>query len=184
MISVGALIGRPIVGVIADYIGTVSVGILAHLIVAVFSLAMWIPCRNFATALVFALIAGSFMGSVWTLLAPLITRVVGLPKMSACLDMIWIYVSLCGTTAPIIGLELRNNNSTSGNAYIKTALFSGFCYLGSALSLWVLRGLLVARDEVAMEEKTGFDDGELHLKVTFKAWSLGLFRFRNLPRKV
>ncbi|SCU88656.1 LANO_0D02718g1_1 [Lachancea nothofagi CBS 11611] len=184
MISVGAFFGRPTMGFIADIYGPVTISIAAHLMVAIFSLAMWIPCRNFATALIFSLIVGLFMGTIWSVLAPIATRVVGLHKMSVCLGMIWIFLSACGITAPIIGLELRDTNATSGNDYIKTAIFTGMMYFGSALALWFLRGLLVARDELAIEAQTGFDDGELHLRISPKQWAAGLFKFRQLPRLV
>ncbi|SCU80699.1 LADA_0B09032g1_1 [Lachancea dasiensis] len=184
MISVGALFGRPFMGYFADIFGPVTVSIAAHSIVAIFSLAMWIPCRNFATALIFSLIVGLFMGTIWSLMAPIVTRVVGLPKMSVSLGMVWIYLSACGIVAPVIGLELRTSNATSGNDYVRTAIFTGVMYFGSVLALWLLRGLLVARDEVAIVAQTGFDDGELHLKVSPREWATGLFKFYKLPRKV
>ncbi|KAM3160463.1 Mch2p [Lachancea thermotolerans] len=184
MISVGALVGRPFVGFAADRFGAVTVSIVAHLIVAIFSLAMWIPCRNFATALIFSLIVGLFMGSIWSLIAPIIGRVVGLPKMGVCMGMIWTFLSAFGITAPIIGLVLRDENNPTGNNFIRTAIFAGMMYFGSVVALWFLRALLIARDEIATEAKTGSDEGELHLQITFKSWAKGLFKLRNLPRQI
>ncbi|SCU88607.1 LAMI_0D10704g1_1 [Lachancea mirantina] len=184
MISVGALFGRPAVGYVADFVGPVTMSIVAHLIVAVFSWAMWIPCRNFATALLFALIVGSFMGSIWSLMAPIVTRVVGLKKLTVTFGMLWIFLSIFGIVAPIIGLELRSSSNSGGNQYVRTAILAGFAYLGSALALWILRGMLVARDVLAVEAQTGFDEGEMHLKVNKKDWAAGLFKFKNLPRVV
>ncbi|CEP62890.1 MCT family MFS transporter LALA0_S06e06194g [Lachancea lanzarotensis] len=190
MVSVGAFFGRPAMGLIADAFGPVTTSIVAHLIVTIFSLAMWIPCQNFATALVFALIVGLFMGTIWSVIAPIATRVVGLHKLGVCLGMIWIYLSAGGITAPIIGLELRvpadkiADLSSGLNGYYKTAVFAGMMYFGSVLALWFLRGLLAARDEVAVAAETGFDDGELHLKVTPGEWAKGLFKVRGLPRRI
>ncbi|SCW02858.1 LAFE_0F15830g1_1 [Lachancea fermentati] len=184
MISVGALFGRPVVGLIADHFGPVTVTMFVHLIVAIFCWAMWIPCRNFATALLFALIVGSLMGSIWPLVAPMMTRVVGLPKLSVTFGMVWVALGIFAIVSPIFGLELRTTSSTESNNYVKTAILSGFGYFGSALSMWILRGFLAARDDVALEAKTGFDDGELHLHVGFTEWMRGLFKFRGLSRKI
>ncbi|SCU83277.1 LAFA_0D02674g1_1 [Lachancea sp. 'fantastica'] len=190
MVSVGAFFGRPAMGLIADAFGPVTTSIVAHLIVTVFSLAMWIPCQNFATALVFGLIVGLFMGTIWSVMAPIATRVVGLHKLSVCLGMIWIYLSAGSLTAPIIGLELRVPSDKIAdlpaglNGYYKTAIFAGMMYFGSVIALWLLRGLLAARDQVAVAAETGFDDGELHLKVSTGEWARGLFKVRGLPRRI
>lgn len=184
MISVGALFGRPVIGFIADYFGPITVSIIVHLIVAILNWAMWIPCRNFATALMFALLAGLLMGSIWSIMATIVTRVVGLRKLGVTFGMLWIYLSIFGIVAPIIGLELRSNNQLEENKYFKTAIFAGFSYFGSALFLWLLRGLIIARDEQALKEHTYFDNGELHLKVSTKDAIRCLFRLTDLPRKV
>ncbi|CUS24134.1 LAQU0S14e00892g1_1 [Lachancea quebecensis] len=184
MISVGALVGRPFVGFAADRLGPVTVCIASHMIVVVFCLAMWIPCQNFATALIFSLIVGLFMGSIWSLIAPIVGRVVGLPKLNVCMGMLWTILSACGITAPIIGLVLRDENNSTGNDFIRTAVFAGMMYFGSVIALWFLRALLIARDEIAMEAKTGSDDGELHLQITFNSWVRGLFKVHNLPRQI
>lgn len=184
MVSVGALFGRPVVGYLSDIFGPITVSIVVHMVVAIFSWAMWIPCRNFATALVFALIQGSLMGSIWPLSGTIVTRVVGLPKLNVTFSLVWMFLAAFGIISPIIGLELRTSNSKSGNNFVHTAIFVGFGYFGAALCLWLLRGYIIARDELAAEAKTGFDDGELHLTVNQRDLIKGLFRTGKLHRKV
>ncbi|KAG0681783.1 hypothetical protein C6P40_005399, partial [Pichia californica] len=54
MVAVGIIYGRPSVGRVGDIIGPINVTICASWLVALFCWAMWIPCRNYATAIVFA----------------------------------------------------------------------------------------------------------------------------------
>lgn len=184
MISLGGFVGRPIVGQVADMFGPVTVGIVVHLIVGILSYAMWIPCRNFATAVAFALLTGALMGSIWPLLTSISTRVAGLHRLAPMYSIMWFFIGACSIISPIIGLRLRGNEATEGNAYVNTAIFSGSGYIGAALFLWLIRSYLVVRDQMALRAKSGDDDGELHLHVSFIDSLKGSMIWRNLPRKV
>ncbi|ODV95052.1 hypothetical protein PACTADRAFT_50876 [Pachysolen tannophilus NRRL Y-2460] len=174
MVSVGAMVVRPIVGRLCDLFGAVTVNVIVHLLVTIFTFAMWIPARNFATALIFALIAGSLMGSIWVVMATITTRIAGLQKMGACMSTAWTIVGIAGIVSPVIGVKLRETRSSGEvdpSQYLHPSLFVGFSYFGACLSLFVLRGWLIARDEILMEiekedEEAGEDTGaELFITV-------------------
>ena len=129
------MFGRPLVGYLSDTFGPITISIVVHMVVAIFSWAMWILCRNFATALVFALIQGSLMGSIWPVSGTIVARVVGLPKLNVTFSLVWMFLAAFGIISPIIGLELRTSNSKSGNDFVHTAIFVGFGYFGAALCL-------------------------------------------------
>lgn len=185
MISLGGFFFRPVVGHMSDIYGPVTVGIIVHFLVGLFSVTMWIPCRNLATAIAFAFLTGALMGSIWPLLASINTRIVGLHRLTAMYSILWLFIGGFGIVSPIIGLKLRRINvSEGGNAYVDTAIFSGMGYFGAALFLWLIRGYLAARDKLAISAKTAHDDGELHLHVGFWDGIKGLMTWRNSSRKI
>nr|CAI6674675.1 CIC_HP1_G0029100.mRNA.1.CDS.1 [Saccharomyces cerevisiae] len=183
MVSVGSLLGRPIVGHIADKYGSLTVGMILHLVMAILCWAMWIPCKNLATAIAFGLLVGSIMGTIWPTIASIVTRIVGLQKLPGTFGSTWIFMAAFALVAPIIGLELRSTD-TNGNDYYRTAIFVGFAYFGVSLCQWLLRGFIIARDEIAVREAYSADQNELHLNVKLSHMSKCLFRYKQLPRRV
>lgn len=169
MISLGAVFGRPAVGMVSDTIGPVTTSIYAHSVVGLLCLAMWIPARNYATAIAFALIQGALMGSVWVVIASIGARVVGLRKLDVAMSMAWIFIGSFGIVSPIIGIKLRgtapSNSTTDPTQYRNPAIYCGVCYFASALVLWLLRGYLIARDKEATKEGSHEDNDELELPV-------------------
>ncbi|SCU88343.1 LAFA_0E12134g1_1 [Lachancea sp. 'fantastica'] len=182
MISVGWTVGRPIIGFLSDKFGAITVGFLVHLTLAILCWAMWIPCRNLATAIAFALLQGLLMGTVWTTLGSVTARVVGLKKMSAAFATLWIVMAAFGISAPIIGLELANSNSSRGPNYTNTAIFAGFGYFGAALCQWILRGYIMARDQISNSSKQ--DANELDYQTEPMKVLVGMFKFQNIPKKI
>ncbi|CAI4034559.1 hypothetical protein SMKI_15G0040 [Saccharomyces mikatae IFO 1815] len=183
MVSVGSLIGRPIVGHIADKYGPLTVSVILHFLMAILCWAMWLPCRNLATAIAFGLLVGSIMGTIWPTIASIVARIVGLEKLAAAFGMTWIFIAAFALVAPIIGLELRVVN-TNGNDYYRTAIFVGFAYFGASLCQWLLRGFIIARDEIAVRGGYLADQNELHLNVKISHMGICLFRYKQLPRRV
>lgn len=185
VICVGIIVGRPLVGLAADKFGAVTTGMFCHLIVAFLCYGMWIPCRNYATVVVFGLFEGMLMGSIWLLLTSIITRLVGLPKLEAVYSVVWMFLGVCAIVSPVIGISLAKNNVKPGeNAYLYTAVYCGTAYLLAALALWCIRGIIIARDKVSLVEKTGYDDGELHLRVNLVDALKGMAHYGKLYRKV
>lgn len=185
MISLGALVGRPMVGFLSDKFGPVTTAMFCHLIVGILCYAMWIPCRKYGNVIVFALLEGMLMGTIWPILTSIITRLVGLPKLESVYSAVWIFIGSCSIVSPVIGLELKKNHYKKGeNAYLYTAIYAGTAYICAAVSLCFIRGLLVARDKISEKEKTGDDDGELHFRPSLKETIQGIFTWRKLYRKV
>ncbi|CEP20251.1 MCH2 [Cyberlindnera jadinii] len=178
MISAGAVFGRPLVGRLSDKFGPVTTSIFAHSIVGILCLAMWIPARNYATAIAFAFLEGSLMGSIWVVIASIAVRVVGLRKLDVAMSMAWLVIGSFGLVSPIIGIELRGT-TPDGSLYHPTqyrdpAIYCGVCFLASAFVLWVLRGYLIARDRKAKEIGSHVDNEELTLPVSLQTALKGM----------
>ncbi|CDO93023.1 unnamed protein product [Kluyveromyces dobzhanskii CBS 2104] len=185
MICLGAFLGRPTVGLISDIFGPVTTAMFCHLLVGILCYAMWIPCRSYATIICFALFEGMMMGTIWPLLTSIITRLVGLRKLESVYSVIWMFIGACSIVSPVIGLRLKRDDVKKGeNAYLYTAIYAGAAYLCAALSLCLMRGFLVARDQISMRERTGYDDGELQFQPEVKDALRGTLTWKNLYRKI
>lgn len=161
MVAVGIIYGRPLVGLLGDIIGPINVTIIASWIVAILTWAMWIPCRNLPTAIVFALLVGSLMGTIWLTMATISASIVGLKKLGVAMAICWSTTGIFGFVSPIIGLSLKKNGPTSPTQYQPAAIFVGLSYFVAGLSLYVLRAWVINRNEKLEEDD---DDDQLLMK--------------------
>ncbi|VEU23617.1 DEKNAAC104774 [Brettanomyces naardenensis] len=176
MVSVGIVYGRPAVGIIADRIGPIQASIIASWLVALFAFAMWLPCKNYATAIVFALFTGSLMGTVLVTSAAISAAVVGLRKFGVVMSLGWISVGVPGIVSPIIGLSLKSGGAPSRAQYRNPTIFIGCCYVAAGLVLCILRGWFIARNRLAGEtERVDM----LKVVVPFRDGFLGVFTLGN-----
>ncbi|KAI5960120.1 uncharacterized protein KGF55_004843 [Candida pseudojiufengensis] len=160
MVQVGSLFGRPCVGLLSDKFGGATVASIAYIVAGIFCLAMWIPARNYATAVIFALIEGALMGSVYAVIAPVIARTFGLAKMNVVFAQVWVLMGTAGIFSPVIGAKLVKGSAASidPTAYQNCAIFAGIMYLAAGGFLLLLRGYLKARDHIF--EKDGLTDSD------------------------
>ncbi|GMM28686.1 Esbp6 protein [Martiniozyma asiatica (nom. inval.)] len=169
MVSVGFIFGRPLVGQVGDIIGPINATIGASWLVALFSWAMWIPCRNYATAIVFALFVGSLMGTFLFTMATITASVIGLRKLGSGMAVCWIATGVFGFVSPIIGLSLKKNGPASPTQYQPASIFVGLCYFMAGVCLYILRSWIIQRNQIVKEMKD--DDvltDHLDVKVGFK----------------
>lgn len=179
MVAVGIIYGRPSVGKVGDIIGPVNVTILASLLVALFTWSMWIPCRNYATAIVFAMFVGSLMGTIWLTMASINASIVGLKKFGIAMSISWIACGAFGFASPIIGIALKKNGPANPTQYQPPAIFVGLCYFMAGVTLVVLRGWLISRNSYVKEETENEDD-VLEITVSPKETMSNLFAYRKV----
>ncbi|KAK6456427.1 monocarboxylate transporter [Scheffersomyces xylosifermentans] len=150
MVQLGSCCGRPIVGLLSDKFGGATVSMVAYTISGIFCLAMWIPARNFATVIVFALIMGATMGSIYGMIAPVIARTFGLKKMNVAFSMVWMIMGVAGIFSPVIGVKLKRGGGgfVDPTQYVDCSIFAGCAFLACAASLLLLRGYIKARDHL------------------------------------
>lgn len=167
MVQVGSVLGRPIVGRLCDRFGCVTVSTGAYLVCGIFVLAMWIPALNWATILVFCIVVGSLMGTVFATIPAILAQLFGLEKVGVSLCMGWVFLGAASIASPPVGLALKTGDHgyVSPGQYHHSALFCGVSFLVCSLTLLVMRGYLVARAKAS-----GIDDKcHLHVRVPFHA---------------
>lgn len=184
-VQIGNLVGRPLAGLLSDKIGPVTVALVAHFLAAFWVLAFGIPLRNYAGAICFGLLVGLCMGIIWPTMAPIATRVVGLPKLGVTLGAAWIFIGLPSLASPVIGLATRGDPPAGKlhdpTQYTYPFVFTGLSYFCAAVSLWVLRGWLVARDQLAHSGSESDNGLELAIRVPAGKAVQGLWQRGSRP---
>ncbi|GMG35809.1 unnamed protein product [Ambrosiozyma monospora] len=176
MTAVGIIYGRPIVGILGDKFGPCNITIISSWLTALLAFAMWIPCRNFATVVVFSLFEGSLMGTMWVTLAAMAASIAGLQRMMAMLSAIWVSAGVFGFASPIIGLALKEGGTPRPEQYQHPAIFVGLCYFMAGVVVVVLKGWLIKRNELIGGAREG--DKLLTVRVPFGQGLKEALRFR------
>ncbi|EGW35230.1 uncharacterized protein SPAPADRAFT_58435 [Spathaspora passalidarum NRRL Y-27907] len=155
MVQVGSCFGRPIVGFLCDKHGPVTVTTFCYYIVGIFCLAMWIPARNLATIIVFAIVQGSMMGAIYGMMAQLIARLFGLKKMNVVLSNVWCLLGVAGVFSPVIGVKLKRGGGgfVDPTQYVNCSIFTGCSFIACATTLLIIRGYIKARDQILHESE-------------------------------
>ena len=160
VLNVGLAFGRPIVGFLSDSFGRIDVAtsmpvhkqILCKLwltkkivmtgLCGILCLALWVPAKNYAVLLVFALLSGSATGTFWGTVVPVTAEVVGLQRLPSAFAMIVLPLMIPTIFAEPIALQLV---STSG--YTSAKVFVGCSFLIGAVSMWALRSWKICDTE-------------------------------------
>lgn len=163
MVLVGVTFGRPLVGFLADKWGAANVICIAYGLSSIFAFAIWVPARNYATCIAFALLSGSVMGTVYPTLAPLVAKIVGISKMNTSFSMIWVFAGVACILSPVIGLAFTTGEGgvVNPSQYTHCAIFTGCTFAAGSISVTVLRAYILARDKIIAELTADYDESEL-----------------------
>ncbi|CAH2354627.1 probable transporter Mch2p [[Candida] railenensis] len=145
--QVGMCVGRPLAGYLSDRYGACLITASAYIFATIFTLAMWVNTKNYSTALALAFLLGLFIGTVFSTSAPIVARLVGLPKMNIGFSMMLLFWGVAGIFSQLIGTSLTSGHSST--QYQHTAIFAGCVFFASAIAIVILRGYIIARDELA-----------------------------------
>ena len=66
VMNIGQMFGRPTVGLLSDRIGRINMAAFATCISGLLCLLLWVFARTYASLTIFALFAGIFFGTFWT----------------------------------------------------------------------------------------------------------------------
>lgn len=169
MVQVGSVLGRPLVGAVADRFGAVTTTSAAYLLCAILTLAMWIPANNYATILAYCAIMGGLMGLVFGSTPPILGMLFGLHRINVGLGMTWPFLALAAIGSPVISLTLKEGNgaAVSPGQYNHSALFSGLSFFAAAFTLLIMRGYLSVRHDMMKDKNDDHD----HLLVRVPFWA-------------
>lgn len=149
--QVGMCVGRPLAGYLSDRYGACLITASAYILATIFTLAMWVNTKNYLTAIALAFVLGLFIGTVFSTAAPIVARLVGLPKMNIGFSMMLLFWGVAGIFSQLIGTSLTSGHSS--NQYQHTAIFAGCVFFACAMAIVILRGYIIARDKLVDEMK-------------------------------
>lgn len=134
LFMLGQAVGRPILGWLSDCYGHIQVTSLMSLLCGIFSLAIWLNAKSFASLIAFALVAGLVGGVFWVTTAPIITQVVGLDNLPSGLTIMWVTLTLPSTFSSSVALEIFEETGSYEGAQI----FTGVTFIAAGLSIGYL----------------------------------------------
>lgn len=171
-VQIGSLVLRPVCGYFGTpkFFGPLTLGTGLYTLSGVLCLAMWIPARNYATAVIFALWMGGIMGFIYSMFTPVCAAVFGIKRMSTAFAYLWTIQGVAALFGPAIGLKLRRGEGAyvDPTQYQNVAIFCGVCFIVSAWFLWLQRAYLIARNRKMMEEAKEIDPDN----IDFSAYSI------------
>jgi predicted MFS family arabinose efflux permease len=128
-------------------------------------LALWVPAKNYAVLLAFALLSGTATGTFWGTVVPVTAEVVGLQRLQSAFGMLCLPLMIPTVFAEPIALQLV---ATSG--YLSAKMFVGFMFLLGAASTWALRSWKICdiENKERRERTVPFEEGSTYAKE--KVW--------------
>ncbi|KPI37866.1 putative transporter MCH2 [Cyphellophora attinorum] len=150
IVSLGQMLGRPIIGLTSDRYGRINLACLYSLCSGLAIFAFWIPTEAapspYGLLIFYSIVGGGLAGTFWTTIAPVSTEVVGLKDLPGALSLTWLLLVPPTTVSQPIALELRSLNQQHW-VYLHPQIFTGFMYVAGAMCLWVLRGWKIGQVE-------------------------------------
>ncbi|KAK6198116.1 monocarboxylate transporter [Scheffersomyces amazonensis] len=179
LISLGIMIGRPIVGLLSDRLGAVTVAAYSYLICAILSLAMWIPARNYATAIALGILTGAVSGTVFPTIATITLNIVNFrfSKFNVTFYMEWVFLGAAAIVSPVIGIALKKDE-IGPTQYVHCSIFVGISFVAIFIELMLLRGFIISVREIATNEMT--DEEYFAIRPSMSRIMTNTFRFKGV----
>lgn len=153
LLNLGQGLGRPVVGIISDRYGRITMAAFFSVLCGVFCFAIWIPSLNMGVLCFFAIIVGTVAGTFWATVVPVCAEVVGMQDLPSGLSIIWLVMVVPTTVAEPIAVVLKDDSKNQW-IYLHAQIFTGIVYLAGAVCLWVVRGWKVGdNNRIAREER-------------------------------
>lgn len=149
LLNLGQALGRPPIGYFSDAAGRINMAALMTFLAGLFCFVIWIPSESYGVLIFYALLGGTVAGTFWATVPPLAAECVGLRRVPAALNLIWLVIVLPVTFSEPIALQIAQGSS----GYLGTQLWAGFMYFAAALCLVALRGWKIGELEFLAAEK-------------------------------
>lgn len=154
VLNVGLCVSRPLVGYLSDRFGRINMATFMTASCGVSCLALWVPAKNYALLLIFALFAGLGCGTFWGTVTAITAEVVGLRRLPTAFGIICVALVTPTLFAEPIGLQL-----VSASGYTTSQVFVGMLYIVAAFNMWFLRSWKITeiQEKVQVEGVEGYD---------------------------
>jgi MFS family permease len=179
LLNLGQALGRPPIGYFSDSFGRLNMAGTMTFLCGLSCLVIWMFARSFGVVVFFGVLAGTVAGTFWATVAPVTAEVMGIKRLPSALNITWLVLVLPTTCKfdifycfrPMESLRVANSDAVSepigleivafnGGTYTGAIFFTGFMYVGAAVSLWMVRAWKIGDSEdKAAAEKGGSVEG-------------------------
>lgn len=146
IVSAAQLVGRPIMGSVADLIGNYNAATVFSIFGTITVFAIWIQANNYGTLIAFSATFGLVSGVAITLGLPLVIDLLGRSRMNK-IPLAWsgmfVLTTPFGLLAGAIGLGLTK--SGAARPYLHSQIFTGCCWAWCSIAPIFVREVLVRR---------------------------------------
>ncbi|WWC88894.1 uncharacterized protein L201_003809 [Kwoniella dendrophila CBS 6074] len=142
ILAAGQMIGRPLWGYFLDTQGRINLTIICYVICGLSTLVIWLPAKSFGVLIFYALVQGMTGGTIWSVSAPLVARVVGVKDLASALSIYWLILVIPALIGQPIAIALLNYSQTHLHKTGAEAYYIsiGFCGGLALAALFLLYG--------------------------------------------
>lgn len=175
MVQIGALVGRPVVGILCDRFGAITIALCCYTLSGILALAMWIPARNYATVIVLCLVLGAIIGTQFSSFAAVVLNVVGfhMEKAPNMFSIIFCPFGVACIFSPIIGFALTKEE-VSPIQFRDCSIFCGVAFFAAVLCLLFFRAYVISKDQLTAG-KDLTSKQYMDISVPFRQWLSNMF---------
>ncbi|QPG76753.1 hypothetical protein FOA43_004147 [Brettanomyces nanus] len=142
--SVAQCIGRPLLGLLSDYLGKTNITIIITALIGIFSLCWWTFVKTYANLIVFAFVTGIMVGVNWVNFSPLCADIVGGgDDLLAAVSFLCLVGGPSMIVSEIIGLKLERPDDN--RPYLNSQILVGVMSIASAAVLIPFREFKIYR---------------------------------------
>lgn len=148
LLSAGIIVGRPLLGYLADVIGSINAALLSTFLSTLFILAWWIPSNSYSSLIVLAFFLGAVVSSFSVGFPPICASIVKFEELGSMISMSWAIIGSCNVFSTPIAIGL----TTINGSYLYSQIFTGLLFFVSGLILMVTRAIQLRNKEMKSEK--------------------------------
>ncbi|ODV96592.1 hypothetical protein PACTADRAFT_28604, partial [Pachysolen tannophilus NRRL Y-2460] len=153
LLNVGQILGRPLIGFLADKFGRVNFSIIGTNLMVILIFAFWINAKTYASLIALALIMGFAMPIASVMNQPLTADGVEPSRFISAYSLVLLSVGAFALPSEVIGLVLRTQ-SDKDFPYLHCQIFSGLGYFVGGLFLLPLREFKIKKILIQRKKKS------------------------------
>lgn len=165
VVSVGIIVGRPILGHLADTIGSINAALFSTIMSSLFIFAWWIPGKSYSSLIGLSLFLGSVVSSFSVGFPPICASIVELEDLGAMLSMSWAIIGALNIFSTPIAIAL----TTINGSYLYSQIFTGAMFTIASIILIITRGIQfrIAENKEAQQNSENFECVDTLHKTSF-----------------
>ncbi|KAJ2500316.1 hypothetical protein GGH96_002813 [Coemansia sp. RSA 1972] len=138
ILNAGSIVGRVVIGLLADYLGPLNSLLLSSVLSTIAVLVLWLPFKSLGTLVASAVIFGFCSGSLVSLIPVITANLFGIKRLSSTIGLLFISYTIGSfVCSPVAGSLLDKYGH--GTDYTWTIVYAGLFFAIASCTLLALR---------------------------------------------